>query len=221
MLSSLAGQETSRVQISLTAASTLTLLVLVMARDAIDDLMRTGTNAILRPVLQRVNSGFYRFSAPGQRVELPWLLMPSLSDRQLANWVKRTLVGAFCCTATAMITGGADGHFSSAVHPKATALAFLCTGAVAASVLLALTRSWWVSSSAAQTDAADQDSSLEVECPLCLDRVPTKRSLVLSPCGHTICVECFNNAPARVKSQCAVCRANVDSSFVISESKQQ
>ena len=57
----------------------------------------------------------------------------------------------------------------------------------------------------------------EVECPVCLERVSTKKALVASPCGHTICCACYKAMPLRTKRQCVTCRAPVRRVIVIEE----
>ena len=66
-------------------------------------------------------------------------------------------------------------------------------------------------------DGVGASATEEVECPVCLDRVSTKKALVVSPCGHTICCACYKAMPPRTKRQCVTCRAPERRVIVIDE----
>jgi len=216
------GLETSMAQVALLALSTLALILFLVGGSTADHLARTASIS-LRPALQRVNSGFYRIrplgGAASNHVALPTIFIPRISNQQLQTCFQTSVAFLVCAITLAALTGGADGAIATKVY-RLCRLAMVVFGGLGLSVtLLILVRAWWMKQRPAgpQSQPSDVDEC-EVACPICLERVSPKRALVMDPCGHTVCMTCYENAPAQHRSKCMTCRAPVTNSYIIKES---
>ena len=91
------------------------------------------------------------------------------------------------------------------------------------------------------TDSVDEGGKIKEECPLCLD-CPDISSAVLTPCAHTMCLDClrpvlkqsantskqggtstpqYQNALSLKDGPCPVCNAHVEASRIVSFSKSE
>ena len=53
---------------------------------------------------------------------------------------------------------------------------------------------------------------------MCLDTVLAAEGLVIDPCGHTLCVNCFAAlSRSQSRGKCPVCRADVTKTIALSE----
>ena len=59
-----------------------------------------------------------------------------------------------------------------------------------------------------------ENIDIEIECTICLSKV---KQIVIKPCLHQLCNECFNRIEKSAK--CPICRGKINSSLQIYKNK--